>query len=128
MLGTFFCMTHILLTNSSLCWTGSTSGVIPLTALARQTDGSWAIRFVPPRQEAITIRLAVDGVVAAQQVLTVDGRSPTALDLAASMRQATLTSQAAAVTVPLANGSSPVSYAGEVAFLRVPVLDRAGSV
>lgn len=112
----------------NLLTAGSASGPIPLAALARQTDSTWAVRFVPPRQEVVTVRLAVDGVVASQQSLTVQGRSPTALDLTSSLQQAVLTSQAAAVTAPAINGSNLAAYTGEASFLSVPVLDKAGSL
>jgi hypothetical protein len=108
--------------------TGSTSGNITLPGLTHQTDSTWVARFTPLREETITVRLAVDGVLAAQQVLVVTGRSPAALDLGAGMQQATLTSQAGAVTAPVRNGSSLLAFTGESSFLTVPVVDKAGSL
>jgi hypothetical protein len=83
---------------------------------------------MPLHEETITLRLAVDNTLAAMQSLVVLGRSPTTLDLQASLRQATFTSQAAAVTALVMNGSSLLAYTGESSFLNVPVVDRAGSL
>lgn len=107
---------------------GSIGGNIALSALYRQTDNTWAVKFTPLREETVTVRLAVDGVLASQATLTVAGRSPTALDLTASMRQATMTSQAAAVTAPIINGTSLVAFTDESSFLSIPIVDKAGSV
>jgi hypothetical protein len=97
-----------------------------LEPLQRQTDNTWAARFTPLREETITVRLAVDGVVAAQQALVVTGRSPTALDLASSLRQATFTSQGGAVTALVTNNTNLLAYSAETSFLNVPIVDKAG--
>lgn len=76
-------------------------------------------------EETITIKLAVGGVLAAQTSLVVSGRSPTALDLPASLQQAIFTSQGAAVTAPVVNGTELLAYAEETSFLDVPVRDKA---
>lgn len=110
------------------CLAGSISGNIPLGPLHRQTDNTWAASFLPLREETITVRLAVDNTLAAMQSLVVVGRSPTALDLEASLRQATFTSQAAAVTALVLNKSTLLAYTGESSFLNIPVVDKAGSL
>jgi hypothetical protein len=70
----------------------------------------------------------VDGVVAAQQLLVVTGRSPTALDLTASLRQATFTSQGDAVKAHVTNNTNLLAYSAETSFLNVPIVDKAGTL
>jgi hypothetical protein len=108
--------------------TGSTSGNIALPGLTRQTDSTWFVKFTPLRQETITVRLSVDGALAAQQTLVVTGTSPAALDLRAGMRQASFTSQAGSVTAQVMNGSSLLAFTGESSFLTVPIVDKAGAL
>jgi hypothetical protein len=114
--------------NARLTATGSASGAIALGALALQTDNTWDVRFVPPRQETVTLRLFLDGVLAHAVSLVVSGLSPTAADTAGSLRQAVLTSQASAVTVAVANGSNTVIFMGEDSLLSIPVVDKSGTL
>lgn len=107
---------------------GSSSGNIPVEPLKRQTDSTWAARFTPLREETVTVRLMVDGVLAAQQSLVVSGRSPTALDLTASLRRATFTSQGGTVTAAVTNGTSVLVFTGESSYLNVPVVDQTGAL
>lgn len=104
------------------------SGSIALGPLTRQTDNTWATRFTPLREETITLRLSVDNTLAGTQSLVVAGRSPTALNLAASLKQATFTSQGGAVTAPVTNGTNLLAFTGESSFLNIPVLDKAGAL
>lgn len=104
--------------------TGSRSGAFSLEPLVRQTDNTWAVKFTPPAEETISIKLDVDGLLAAQTSLLVADRSPTALDLASSLQQATFTSQAATATASVMNSIELLAFADESSFLDVPVRDK----
>jgi hypothetical protein len=99
-----------------------------LGQLQRTSDSTWAISFVPQRQETINVRLLVDGTVASTAMLVVSGQSPVFLDTAASLAQAFMTSQQAAVTTLISNGSEAVAFLGEDSTLAVPIVDKFGSL
>lgn len=108
--------------------TGSASGALLLGALGRQSDSTWAVRFVPPRVESLTLRLYVDGVLASTATLAVAGLSPTLIDTPGSLRQASLTLQGGAATAAVANGSNAVAFLGEDSLCSLPVVDKSGAL
>lgn len=107
---------------------GSTTGTLALPALALQTDNTWVLKIIPTRQETLTVKLLVNGMTAQTLSATVVGQSPTFLDIPGSLQQASLTSQAAAVTAIVANTSNPVVFVGEDSFLSIPVVDKTGTL
>lgn len=93
----------------------------------RQSDGTWLVRFIPAKEEALTVQLLVDSLSAGSKTVVIAGRSAAYLAYNASLQQATLQAQGLAVTTAATDGGLLMAYTNETSFISIPVIDQGGS-
>lgn len=85
-------------------------------------------QVVPVKEETLTILLVIDAVLADSRSVVIAGQSATYLAYNTSLQQATFQAQALAVTSIITEGSLLLAYTNESSFVKVPVIDKSGSM
>ena len=106
---------------------GSSSGLLNVTAPIRGADGNWTTSFTSRLPENLTITLQINSKPVTQAMILVGNNSNVFyLDYDGSVAKAQLVSQGLKVTEPVGTDSSMLVYVGENSQLSMPVMDLSG--